>query len=117
MDAVEFIKEYYRICEAHEDCVDCPFTKEEIDIPCDLISKNAEKIVSIVKQWAEEHPRKTMIQDFFEKFPNAPRTVNGLPFLVHLNVVTLKTVIAHLEETTHQMIVLNAGSAFWRNHD
>lgn len=56
MDAVEFIKEYYRICEAHEDCVDCPFTKEEIDIPCDLISKNAEKIVSIVKQWAEEHP-------------------------------------------------------------
>lgn len=21
-----------------------------------------------------------MIQDFFEKFPNAPRTVNGLPF-------------------------------------
>lgn len=75
MDAVEFIKEYYRICEAHEDCVDCPFTKEEIDIPCDLISKNAEKIVSIVKQWAEEHPRKTMIQDFFEKFPNAPRTV------------------------------------------
>ena len=65
MDAVEFIKEYYRICEAHEDCVDCPFTKEEIDIPCDLISKNAEKIVSIVKQWAEEHP---------------PRTVNGLPF-------------------------------------
>lgn len=80
MDAVEFIKEYYRICEAHEDCVDCPFIKEEIDIPCDLISKNAEKIVSIVKQWAKEHPRKTMIQDFFEKFPNAPRTVNGLPF-------------------------------------
>lgn len=56
MDAVEFIKEYYRICEAHEDYVDCPFTKEEIDILCDLISKKAEKIASIVKQWAEEYP-------------------------------------------------------------
>lgn len=80
MDAAEFIKEYFRLCEAYEDCVDCPFTKEETDVPCDLISKNAEKIVSIVKQWSQDHPQKTMMQDFFEKFPNAPRTVDGLPF-------------------------------------
>lgn len=80
MDAIEFIKEYFRLCEAHEDCVDCPFIKEESDIPCNLISKNAEKIVSIVKQWSQDHPQKTIIQDFFEKFPNAPKTVDGLPF-------------------------------------
>lgn len=79
IDAVEFIKEYFRLCEAHEDCVDCPFTKEETDVPCDLISKNAEKIVSIVEQWSQAHPQKTMIQDFFEKFPNAPKTTKDLP--------------------------------------
>lgn len=85
MDAIEFIKEYFRLCEAHEDCVDCPFTKEETDVPCDLISKNAEKIVSIVKQWAEEHPQKTIMQDFFEKFPNAPRTKTGEPMMCPYN--------------------------------
>lgn len=81
MDAVEFIKEYFRLCETHEDCVNCPFTKEEVDVPCDLISKNAEKIVSIVKQWAEEHPQKTIMQDFFEKFPNAPKSKFNHPTL------------------------------------
>lgn len=80
MDAVEFIREYFRLCEAYEDCVDCPFTKEESDVPCDLISKNAEKIVSIVKQWSQDHPQKTIMQDFFEKFPNAPKTMLGYPY-------------------------------------
>lgn len=79
MDAIEFIKEYYRICKAHENCVNCPFEKEEDDVPCDLISKNAEKIVNIVEQWSQAHPQKTMMQDFFEKFPNAPKRDNGTP--------------------------------------
>lgn len=79
MDAVEFIKQYNRICEKYEDCIDCPFTQENVKVPCDLIAKNAEEIVNIVEQWAQAHPQKTMMDDFFKKHPNAPRTEDGTP--------------------------------------
>ena len=38
-----------------------------------------EKAVAIVEQCAKEHPLKTYAQDFFEKFPNALKNVNGIP--------------------------------------
>ena len=40
---------------------------------------NANDVVYKVEQWSKSHPQKTMIQDFFEKFPNAPRTKDGTP--------------------------------------
>lgn len=85
MDAIEFIKQYTRICEKHENCINCPFTQENVNVPCDLIYKNAEEIVNVVQQWSHDHPQKTIMQDFFEKFPNAPKRKTGTPDICPYN--------------------------------
>lgn len=38
-----------------------------------------EEAIAAVKKWADEHPGKTRLQDFLEKYPNAPRSKDGLP--------------------------------------
>lgn len=77
MEAVKFIKEHQRMCDKTS-CHNC-LAFDKLDC-CDLDTNNPELLVQIVEQWSEEHPQKTIMQDFFEKFPNAPRTVDGLPF-------------------------------------
>ena len=74
---MNILKEWQRMCRAMSDeddgCLcacpivgNCPITSEsitEIDIK-DMEQK--------IRKWAEEHPRKTYLEDFKEKFPNAP---------------------------------------------
>lgn len=38
-----------------------------------------EEAVKIVEKWSEEHPRKTLLQDFLEKYPNAKIESDGTP--------------------------------------
>ena len=78
MDAVEFIKEYQRMC-TKESCYNCPAFQNVAFGDCDLDTKDPERLVKIVEQWSQSHPQKTMMQDFFEKFPNAPRSDVGTP--------------------------------------
>lgn len=75
MDAVEFLKQRHRMCDM-ETCDSCPasFLDE-----CDYDSKDIVELVEIVEQWSQDHPQKTMMQDFFEKFPNAPKEEDGTP--------------------------------------
>ena len=67
-----------RICEAVGSCNgcellgNCPF----VTIPSNI---DLNKIESILAKWAEEHPEKTIADDFYEKFPKAPRTGAGVP--------------------------------------
>lgn len=76
MDAVEFIKERNRMCR--HGCNTCP--ANELTGGCDpLETASINLLVQIVEQWSKEHPRKTMMQDFFEKFPNAPKNLYGIP--------------------------------------
>lgn len=44
-----------------------------------LCAKNIKTAIEIVQKWSNEHPKKTYAQDFFEKFPDAPRckSANG----------------------------------------
>lgn len=83
MDAFEFCKEYGRMCKTYEYCDGCPMEKwekvtshscREISIPKDCLRKK----IDIMEKWSKEHPKKTMMMDFFEKFPNAPSN-NGVP--------------------------------------
>lgn len=78
MDAIEFFKEYHRMCNFYvgETCNKCPASKLDC---CGLYTKNYEEIIQIVEQWSQAHPQKTMMQDFFEKFPNAPKSEDGTP--------------------------------------
>lgn len=85
MDAVKFLKEYRRMCKKYvymeaggEDCSSkCPFYGEHCDLACN--DMNANDVVYKVEQWAQTHPQKAMIDDFFEKFPNAPKNEDGTP--------------------------------------
>lgn len=70
------IKDLKRMCATYmdNDCYGCPlecFTS----LPCD-IPNNADEIVD---KWVKEHPVKTYAMDFFEKFPNAPKDIDGKP--------------------------------------
>lgn len=85
MDAVEFIKEYRRMCNKYiysdacgEDCSrECTLYGEHCDLSCNDMDAN--DVVYRVQQWSQGHPQKTMMQDFFEKFPNAPKEEDGTP--------------------------------------
>lgn len=69
MDAVEYLK----VRERHwkDGCVDITYALEK---------KRPEDAVRTAEMWAESHPVKTMRDDLFEKFPNAPRKHDGTPF-------------------------------------
>lgn len=82
MDAFEFIKKYRRMCNKYYCGKECPLYEEPCDTSSSILLANsnlANKIVNIVEQWSKSHPQKTIMQDFFEKFPNAPKTENGTP--------------------------------------
>lgn len=81
MDAVEFLKYYQKMCKQYIDidsmgeyCSrDCPFYGE----PCDLSSDDLspEYAINKIREWSS----KTMMEDFFEKFPNASKKIDGSP--------------------------------------
>lgn len=73
MDAVEFLRERRRMCNAQDDCGTCP-----IGIVCDdyFVNHNysqekASGMVSTVEQWAKEHPIKTRQSKFLKHYPDA----------------------------------------------
>lgn len=76
MDAVKFIKEINRLCEAQEDCKDCPLIGHACDVnTATIIScyniESVQEMVQIVEQWAKEHPKVTRKREFLKMFPNA----------------------------------------------
>lgn len=82
MTAVEFLKEWGRMCSKMGDCVhDCPFNVTfECGRYCDTDAKtNPEKAVAIVQNWAEENPVKTFLSDLLEKHPKTPLEPDGTP--------------------------------------
>lgn len=78
MDAVEFLRDFRRMCWTYEEpCCEncklegggCNFT----DLGCDH-----EKAVRIVEEWAKEHPVKTRLSELLKVLPNC-RRVQGYP--------------------------------------
>ena len=79
MDAVKFIKEINRLCEAQEDCKDCPLIGHACDVNTATIMscyniESVQKMVQIVEQWAKDHPVKTRQSEFLKLFPKADLT-------------------------------------------
>lgn len=79
MDAIEYLKQEGRMtkgCKTSENCCEeCPLHKARAELgegDCiDYRYKYPEKAVAIVEEWAKEHPVKTYMSVFLEKFPNA----------------------------------------------
>lgn len=83
MTAIEYLKEKSRMskkCKIR--CTDCPLSDRNngMQIGCGLLQvEHPEKAVAIVQKWSEEHPQKTFLSDFLEKYPNAPISRKGFP--------------------------------------
>ena len=82
MDAVEFLEEQYRMCEAlNSHCEECglSYTNNKTNRVCgDFIKRHPEEAVAIVEKWAKEHPRKTRQSEFLKMFPRASMTADGV---------------------------------------
>ena len=77
---INFLHELKRLCDSRDECVANAANKEDCPMfgICKLTyskicAKDAEKAIEIVQKWSDEHPKKTYAQDFFEKFPKAPK--------------------------------------------
>jgi len=74
---IDFITMQRTICRSRSNC------REGSDIcPIDTFCKSSpnnysvtvvERTIEAVQKWSNEHPKKTYAQDFFEKFPDAPK--------------------------------------------
>lgn len=75
MDALTFLKERSRMCDTHrgkgDGCKGCPLDKEVDDVCSVWCFRNPEKVIAIVEQWVNEHPRKTRQSEFLKHYPNA----------------------------------------------
>jgi hypothetical protein len=73
MDAVNFLKERARMCEANQTgettCENCAAYKGVSQCYKLGEPKDPEKMVAIVEQWAAEHPIKTRQSEFLKLFP------------------------------------------------
>ena len=94
MDAVKYFDEKKRMldslgrtegkCDGVE-CSDCPFSHKNngMELYCEVLEVlYTERAVEIVEKWSQEHPRKTMLQDFLEKYPKAKLKENGTPYRI-----------------------------------
>ena len=56
MDAVKFLEEYSRMCNAYNDCVGCPMHDKPFCHPHDIITNDERKeLVNAVEKWSCEH--------------------------------------------------------------
>ena len=94
MDTVKYFKEKRRmlnslgridgICTG-VNCSRCPLSGENngTKLVCRYFeAEYPEKTIAIIEKWAAEHPQKTMLQDFLERYPNAPLDkIDGTPII------------------------------------
>lgn len=84
MDALKFFKEFDRMCNyySNENCRGCPRETEPTCGITDLGSVGPEgikKLINDVDQWSKEHPQRTRLEDFKEKYPHAMMETDGTP--------------------------------------
>lgn len=77
---INFFAEAKRLCDSRTVCTADAANKEQcpLFVFCKhpVITRGAEyakKLIEAIQNWSDEHPKKTYVQDFFEKFPKAPK--------------------------------------------
>ena len=75
MEFKQAMRIFNRICKEREMCEGCVLENKCIVLKeCDCSTAEA-----ILAKWAEEHPEKTIADDFFEKHPKAKKRDDGTP--------------------------------------
>ena len=77
---INFLSELKRLCDSRDECVANAANKEDCPMfgICKLAyskiyDEDVKTAIETVQKWSNEHSKKTYAQDFFEKFPDAPR--------------------------------------------
>lgn len=77
MEFKKAMRIYNRICKEHETCGGCVLEDKCIVLTeCDYAEAEA-----ILAKWAEEHPGKTIADDFLERCPNAMKDDTEIPYV------------------------------------
>lgn len=81
MDALKFLEESDRMCVYYKDkiCRGCPREGSPNCIIAAMGKEERAKLIRDVEQWSKEHPQRTRLQDFREKYPNALLYYDGTP--------------------------------------
>ena len=83
MTALEYLEEKARMTKncgiACACCLFHGYNNGVGDGCAELEYKHPEQAIAIVQKWAQEHPRRTLKDDFFEKLPYADRACDGIP--------------------------------------
>ena len=83
MDALKFLEEFDRMCNHYVKnyCKGCP-RAESPNCGVDEMNKEERaKLISDVVKWSKEHPQRTRLQDFLEKYPDAEVLPDGQPVI------------------------------------
>lgn len=85
MDVYEFFNEYARMFKTYRKGVTITnmyitvegvlTPNQEVSFECSTTKDEIDKII----QWSKDNPRKTRLQDFLEKYPNAKFSQEGIP--------------------------------------
>lgn len=85
---INFLHELKRLCGSRDECVanaankeDCPMFGVCSLTHSKLCAETIKTAMETVQKWSDEHPKKTYAQDFLEKFPEAQRNGDGVPFV------------------------------------
>ena len=77
---INFLSELKSLCDSRDGCVANAANKERCpmfgvceDALTRICAEDVKTAIETVQKWSDEHPKKTYAQDFFEKFPDAPR--------------------------------------------
>lgn len=77
---IDFLHELKRLCDSRDGCVANAANKERCpmfgvceDALTRICAEDVKTAIETVQKWSNEHPKKTYVQDFFEKFPDAPK--------------------------------------------
>lgn len=83
-DTKYYLQKRGEICNA-ADCGKCPLSKNNNGkkLACDRYEERfPEEAIAAVREWHESKTKKyTYLDDFFDKFPDAPKAIDGYPYI------------------------------------
>ena len=80
MEFEEAMRIWKRMCESNGQCEHCPIPAYDATLCRAWVMMHADRANGILTKWAEEHPERTIADDFLEKHPKAPKDEDGIPF-------------------------------------